>query len=398
MNRSISEQAFFKGGSAAFLVMSPFQLLCAVEAVTAFDIEDSFFEFVFVREYKHRNQQMIYMADQMNLLYKIVFTDEIETDELYQTPKGMPSKAHELYDRVFIGDYNSKHLHVEAYRFAKRGSCILYIDDGTSTICLLKGIFNDGNAKTWVEKYQALKYKKGTFRLHRSVQKKMSKHEVHLQDCFFTIYDKLPDTRFKLYPNNLERLRKTRRNVSLDEKLVCIIGTVVREFSESVLREDVMVLEAIIWSILSKVRQTYQDCRIVYIPHPRDNNSNISEFCKMLNINYLQINESAESYLLNSPYKIEAIWGFGSTALGVLRKLFFNTEIVNVSISKGPTTKIYDAIYSYYSKINIRQEEIELPEKGIPTNLFLSGMRNLIDFSVFIINKFLNRINKRQWT
>lgn len=43
MKNYIKEQAFFKGGSAAFLVMSPFQLLCAVEAISAFDIKDFFF-------------------------------------------------------------------------------------------------------------------------------------------------------------------------------------------------------------------------------------------------------------------------------------------------------------------------------------------------------------------
>lgn len=392
MKNYIKEQAFFKGGSAAFLVMSPFQLLCAVEAISAFDIKDFFFEFVFVREYEHRNKQMMHMAMQMNLTYEAVFTDEIDVYELYSSSKEMPIKASKLYDRVFIGDYNSKHLHVEAYKLAKKGSCILYLDDGTSTICILKGIFNDGHTKSWIDKYQSLKYKKGTHRLHRFIQKKMSNHEVKLLDCFYTMYDNLKDTRFKLFPNNFDKLRESRRIISSNEKLVCIIGTVVNEFSESVLRENVTVLESIIWSVLSKVQQTYQKCKIVYIPHPRDNNLIISKFCEILNINYSQINESVEFYLLNSPYEIEAIWGFGSTALGVLRKLFLNTEIVNISITKGTITKNYNAIYSYYSKINIKQVEIRLPEKKPQTNTFISIVKNMIDFSFYVVKKTFNKI------
>lgn len=392
MKNYIKKQAFFKGGSAAFLVMSPFQLLCAIEAICAFDINKIFFKFVFVREYKHRNEQMIHMAIHMNLTYEVVFTDEINIDELYNTSNKMPVKASKLYDRIFIGDYNSKHLHVEAYKLAQKGSCVLYLDDGTSTICLLEGIFNNGYTQSWVDKYLTLKYKKGTYKLHRFIQRKMNNQEVKLLDCFFTMYDNLKSTRFELFPNNFDKLRESRRIVSSEEKLVCIIGTAVNEFSERVLRENVMVLESIIWIVLSKVQHTYQKCKIVYIPHPRDNNFIIPKFCEILNINYLQLNETVESYLLNSPYEIDAIWGFGSTALGVLRKLFLNTEIVNVSITKGSTKKNYDAIYSYYSKINIRQEEIRLPENESKTNIFFSIVKNIIYFSSFVVQRIFNKI------
>lgn len=390
INKESTERAFAKGSDTAFLVMSPFQLLCALEAIETFDIKNFYLEFVFVKEYKHRNEQMIQMAKQMQIDYAISYTDDISIDSLYQQNATIPSKASYLYSRVFIGDYNSKHLHVEAFRLAQEGGCILYLDDGTSTICLLKGIFNNGDTNSWVEKYKAFKYKRGTNKLHRLIQEKMRKNGVDLFDGFYTMYDEVSNTKYHLYPNNFDRLRNTKQRIMSDNYLVCIIGTAIAEFSESVLRENEEVLESIIWNKLSKIKRKYPTCKIIYVPHPRDNNSVVPNFCKILNIEYLKINESVESFLLKSPCRIKAIWGFGSTALGVLRKLFKDTEIVNISISKGTTTKIYDVIYQYYSIIGIELEEVKLLDSEGETNTLLNFIRNIKDFSSFVLNKITN--------
>ena len=111
---------------------------------------------------------------------------------------------------------------------------------------------------------------------------------------------------------------------------------------------------------------------------------------RSINIEYLKINESVESFLLKSPCRIKAIWGFGSTALGVLRKLFKDTEIVNISISKGTTTKIYDVIYQYYSIIGIELEEVKLLDSEGETNTLLNFIRNIKDFSSFVLSKITN--------
>ena len=141
---------------------------------------------------------------------------------------------------------------------------------------------------------------------------------------------------------------------------------------------------------MCKIKRKYSTCKIIYVPHPRDNNSVVPNFCKILNIEYLKINESVESFLLKSPCRIKAIWGFGSTALGVLRKLFKDTEIVNISISKGTTTKIYDVIYQYYSIIGIELEEVKLLDSEGETNTLLNFIRNIKDFSSFVLSKITN--------
>lgn len=387
-----SEIPFEKGGSAAFLVMSPFQLLCALEAINTFEINNFYIEFVLVKEFEHRNEQMIQMASHMNLAYSISFTDEIDIETLYNHDDSIPLKASCLYERVFIGDYNSKHLHVEAFRLAEKGGYILYLDDGTSTICLLNGVFNDGDTNSWISKYNAFKYKRGTNKLHRFIQNKMKEKSIYLYDAFYTMYDKIPHTKYQLFPNNFDRLRSTKQNITLNENLVCIIGTAIHEFSESVLRENEEVLESIVWIKICKIKRMYSSCKIIYIPHPRDTNTIIPKFCSLLDVEYIKLNESVESYLLNSNCNIKAIWGFGSTALGVLRKLFESTEIVNISISKGSTTKIYDIIYKYYSLINIKQEVVNLAADKTQNNLLVNIYKNAKELVIFISSKILKRI------
>lgn len=394
VNKKSTDRAFAKGSNTAFLLMSPFQLLCALEAIKTFDIKNYYLEFVFVKEYEHRNEQMILMAKQMQLDYAIIYTDDISIDSLYQQNATIPSKASNLYNRVFIGDYNSKHLHVEAFRLAQHGGCILYLDDGSSTICILKGIFNNEDTNSWIGRIKAFKYKRKTNQLHHLIQKKMKKNGVELFDCFYTMYDKVSTTKYIIYPNNFNRLRNTKQEITSEGGLVCIIGTAITEFSESVLREPDEVLESIIWEKLCKIKRKYSTCKIIYVPHPRDNNSVVPKFCKFLNIEYLKLNESVESFLLKSSCKIMAIWGFGSTALGVLRKLFRDTEIVNVSISKGTTTKIYDIIYQYYSIIGIYLDEVKLIDSKRETNVLLNLIKNIKELAFFVLNTIIKRLNK----
>ena len=40
INKESTERAFAKGSDTAFLVMSPFELLCALEAIETFDIKN----------------------------------------------------------------------------------------------------------------------------------------------------------------------------------------------------------------------------------------------------------------------------------------------------------------------------------------------------------------------
>lgn len=133
------------------------------------------------------------------------------------------------------------------------------------------------------------------------------------------------------------------------------------------------MLEGTIWQKLSEVKQLYPDTKIWYIPHGRDENCNIPVFCSQLGIEYLRIDETLEYYVLKRGYHPLAIYGFFSTAILTLKRMFPNSEATTWNINKKDNNSFYKLntqIGKYYSNNGIYLDRIPYVNKSVISTLF----------------------------
>ena len=82
---SIRDMAFAKHLPSAYLVASPFQLLCAIEAINEFEIKDYKIVLLLI-ENSPRNEQLVAMAKTLQLDYEVLYLDTL-ANELFDEKK-----------------------------------------------------------------------------------------------------------------------------------------------------------------------------------------------------------------------------------------------------------------------------------------------------------------------
>ena len=348
MNSDLEKDIFLKGIPTAFIVSSPLQLLCAIEAIHEFEICKYKIVIVLPQD-GPRNQQLFAMAATYMLEYDTVWNSSVSYND-YKSGKGFfLQKNKEQYDRIFIGDYQQVLLYYVAYKYSSPSCYYFYGDDGNDSISYFQNKSLDPDPTRINHKILHLLFDLGKREKGRiEVKKEMEGKGIICTSSFFTSFYNITNLSFNLYPNNFRYLSSL--NTKKTEKVVLIIGAILNYIPViNHIRENCAV--RLFKMKFIEVRKKYPNTKVIYIPHGRDTSIAIQELCMSLDIEYRKIPETIEGYLLKSNYNPIAIYGEGSTALYNLKLLYPESLVVSWFFEKkfdNPKYKIVKRNADYY--------------------------------------------------
>lgn len=288
--------------NVAIIVSSPFQAICAIEAIKKFDLYSCSF-------YLPGNDRSIQMTmDFLEHRGYMYVNIENTTSALRLIKK---NNNYKKFDTVLVGDYFAANHFILSLLWTKRNSTIIYVDDGNSTLSLLPPFsrkrFNEGsNIRRLFYRLLLLYYK---FR--------------GLRNLFFSCFDIRPsDFPMQLVHNSFDTLKHhSIKNVS---KGVYIIGT-----NTSQIGWDRSLYSNYLQTIASYVRSRYVNEEIFYCPHRYDNNL-WEEDCTRLGIKMFYTKISVEVDFIQSGIEPLCVIGFGSTALVTLHYIYPKAQITDI--------------------------------------------------------------------
>lgn len=360
MRKNINiELAFAKHTPSAFIVGSPFQLLCAIEAIHEFEIEEYRIAVVVERN-NRRLDQLRAMAEYYHLDYDLYWAGE-DIRDFYTKTGVFANSEKQIYPRIFVGDYYIPMYNIYSAIYAAKNAIMVYMDDGNSTVLCLKGMSNLTKPTNWRKR---LNWYRNKYERKRGVLNALEKEKIYDSRCFFTIYSDVKTKRYKLYKNTLSHV--TRLASPAEKKqtnLILIVGAPITVYADEVFRINESIIEAAHWTILSRIRNQYPNDQILFIPHGRDNNKAVSQFCENLDIEYRKIDEPIETYILRNAISPLVIYGFESSALANFHVIYPSAKILTLSmkIASEKEDEISKTIRAYYKSIGIEEEVVLLP-------------------------------------
>ena len=350
--------AFSKHTPTAFIVGSPFQLLCAWNAIADFEILD--YKIVLVLERKDvRNSQTLGMLQSRNMSYEIYYAEEFNLNAFL---KGKMQRSSVLYPRVMVGEILDYIMLAIAGLYASDDSVLAYLDDGAASIRVLTGHSFTQN-KSMAMLKSVLKRSKTNAR-----QQKIEQYwkEVGLHDFgfFYTIYADINTKRFITYRNSFDKLRQLSQQTNKEET-VLIIGALSDDFVETN-RITMTEYDDLLRLKLTELRQRHPQASIIYIPHGRDKYEEVKAICDSLQIEYKKLDTTIELFALGLDMDITHIYGFTSTAHYTLKLITGAQVTLWLLMSKlTPSWYSINEIASYYKKHGIIIDEIPYPHTFI---------------------------------
>lgn len=334
--------AFQKGAPSIFVLTSPFQTLCALNALHEFEITDYLFYLALDEDI--RNQQLFRLLDSHGISYHTVYMNQI--DKKYMLKSCLPHKS--KYQRLFIGDIrNRMQYYVGLSLLGNRGS-IVYLDDGNDNIFLLKG-FRQCLTKSLL-KNKLLVKTACLFRL------------INDNNNIYTVYGDIKNNHYNIRLNDFKRLVNNHQHAVIKD--VFFIGTNYARYCEpgnlslSMVKKN---LETMLHGLKEKYGNEYE---IYYIAHGRDMADFPKEYCKCYSIHYIRPEITVELFISQLGYQPYYILGYTSTALYNIKLLFPKTIIKNIIFKVEPSNDFIRQIYvvtDYYER------------HGIPTIEFVEG-------------------------
>lgn len=351
---NLSEKAFAKGGSAAFILTSTYQLMCAFEAIREFEIEKVKIILAFQEQMKTRNEQMKAEVSKSGYEYETILLDSINLSKFYKSENRQ--NVEDQYDRIYIGDYYHLQLYIIASKYASYNAMIIFLDDGNSMILLFTNhnrYFS--NSKRWIDIYSKYEFYKDWKKGRENIQKELNNRGIIISNCFFTSYADIKNKKYVTYLNSFNYIKKRYEINNHKSDNVYIIGTIIDSYDKEMSSLSKKDIEDLTCEILSEIRKKYKEEKVIYIPHPRDNNEIIKKCCIDNGFEYIRPLTTVETFILERKFRPEAVIGFGSTALGTLRCLFPSTPIYNYIIQRDENDldEGIIAIYNYYKQNGI---------------------------------------------
>lgn len=343
-----NHNAFTKGIPTLFVLDTPFQLLCAMEFLAEFAVEDYLIIAQMERGEK-RNEQVLHMLKEQGMKYQVAYVEDywgMVNACLQLDVERRETKDERKWERVVVGNYNALDQWVTVTRLAAEGAKVVFLDDGSSSIELLNA--GHGRNSAQESQFMTLWCKMGL-------------------DCgpyIYTTYGDIPSNRFMIYPNRFAHLVE-RMGQFMDEKAVYIIGTNPPSYQMS-MGITTAEYEKILLRKLTQVKRKHKE-QIIYIPHGRDNGEVSKRMCKCLGIAYCPLTCAIEYYFVGERKGAVAIYGFGSTALLTLKMLLPGARVVNWLIDnpKGSSYETYVQIANYYCEHGVDIDKIPAPKVSI---------------------------------
>lgn len=312
--------------NAIILIKSPFQLLCAINAIKDFEITN-YKLYLFNNE---RIDQIISIANYFNLQFKIIPGLRKNVAKSFFFYYNLFFRKFEKYDYLFVGDIRETHIILRGIIWLKMVNSIVYLDDGNVTIpFFLNKIVFPFRQKLKMRLINTILY-----------LRKIKKY-------YYTIYNvKSSDYIIINNPFKISNCNDSTTNISL------FIGTNSELFCNyNGIKKDVYLttLEKILKSISKSAT------KFMYIAHGRESFKEINVICNELNIQYIRPDKCIEMYLIEKNYNVISAYGFGSTALYNIKKMYPNSDVRNINFYGSNTQSCEEAktISEVYNEIGI---------------------------------------------
>ena len=115
-------QPFQQSTPSIFVVTSPFQALCAFNAIKAFEITDYRFYLALIEDI--RNEQLFTLFQQQGIAYEVVNIENLTRSDRLQFLLPHFSR----YKRLFIGDARNISQYFIGLSKVSNGGCMVYLD------------------------------------------------------------------------------------------------------------------------------------------------------------------------------------------------------------------------------------------------------------------------------
>lgn len=321
--------------TALLIVGSPLQVITGLEAVKYYGVTD--YRMLVLKTDTPRHQHILnYLHD-----------NEVPYDEAPITQEYIPFhkqitmlfKSHKTkYDYLIIGDYRNIGFMFNHISEVNLGGKIVFVDDGSATISILSGRY---------VKPRAMGYK-----LRSAIIKAYTKMQKITDNVYFTIFDDMEKNHlFHVDQNDMTLLRQQCDGV--DEN-VYIVGTNILNYCEALGLDENIFYNNCSW-LFSYMKKLYDGRKIIYIPHGRSIGDVMQELCQHNGIEYMFLDKCIELFFIDRKVRPFALYGYGSTALFTLKKIFPSLPTFNVfwggTISS--LVEAYEEVGLYYSKHNI---------------------------------------------
>ena len=176
----------------------------------------------------------------------------------------------------------------------------------------------------------------------------------------YTMFNDIPHDGFHTFTNNMSLLTSNEETKSISE--IIFVGTNPKSFGKS-LCLDIPKYNCMLRSLLMRLKESFPNCKLVYIPHGADVGIESKRICKETGWNYVPVSMTIELYFLQRAVKPISVYGFLSTALFVLKRMFPDMNIINVIpqiIMNIPSYENYQDLSLYYENNSIPSVDDEL--------------------------------------
>ena len=319
-----------EGCNVLFLVNSPFQALCAVEAINKYSIKN-YEMYVTYYHTEHTLDQIDGVLSLFNVPYNH-FLLNYKSAVVFSINNILKGKR---YDLAFVGDYYRILHRFFSVLSLKRNGKIIYLDDGNSTI----NIFRDrlAPAKT-----------NFSFRVFRTLSYFIAGiKRIPIEKFFFSIFPDIPNDKYVVIENTFSSISciYKQRNI---KSLSLFIGTEPVVFCKE---NNITIQEY--HNILEEVLANNNKEPLYYIPHGGDKDMFVIDLCKIYGVEYRKLSVCIELFILQNGIFPKLLMGFSSSALYSLKKMFPDSEVQNVRILSSNPSEEYEDIANYYQKHGI---------------------------------------------
>lgn len=334
--------AFSKYIPSIFAVSSPFQVLCAAAAIKQLEITD-YRVAVCYNENDARNNQMWSVLDLFGMNDRVLV--RISRWNIFLCKILSLISRKNRFKRLFIGDFRGFYDFVLGCRIVSDGADVVYLDDGNITLSLLNNVYTEPMTK-----------KRKSF-----IQMVANRRNFIINRNLLTIYSGIKNPRFNIEILNLNLIF---HNILLNKKnkdVVVIVGTYIDRYCEPLeipKNKFVEKLDMLFYQLKIK----YSKTSLVFIPHGRDVSSYAKEICDKHGAIFLKPKMMVELELIERNYQPIAIYGFTSSALYNLKKLYPQSKVVNI-LYHVCDNKFFDEYYmmsEYYQQHGIDLIKVDI--------------------------------------
>lgn len=289
------------------LVESPFQLLCANEAIKYFDLKNVV---IYIRysldDSNDKQLDKLVEILSISIPIKKFFIRAIRKSLLDYIKIIFYSilffiKKKEI-DKLFIGNFESSFFKT-IYKYYKREKIIL-LDDGAKTL---------------------------------SIQRNFKKNAYY---DIFSIYKLESVGKQNIFINKFQYIKEKIINNSQNEDIL---------FLGSKLSEIGIISEKYYLDLLTKISHFFVDKNIIYIPHRGENKNKLNFLSTINNIEIKELDYPVELYGLYEKIIPSTVVSFYSTALYTMQKMYsVNTIAFSFNYESSKYKKAIDDVYNYY--------------------------------------------------